>query len=90
MKSDQREEMRSWERWNVKTEKQIKHSPETLEIITNHKGPLGLSSNVSLAQIVDLDNVYDKLQAAHHAQVKKLQKSSRPDRVWPPWTPALL
>lgn len=64
MKSDQREEMKSWERWNIKTEKQIKHSPETLEIITNHKGPLGLSSNVSLAQTVDLDNVYDKLQAA--------------------------
>lgn len=58
--SDQREEMRSWERRNIKIEKQSKQSLETLGMITNHKGLLGLSSNVSLAQTVDLDKVYDK------------------------------
>jgi len=58
MKSDQREDMRSWERWNIKTEKQIKHSPETLEFITNHKGPLDLSCNVSLAQTMGLEIMF--------------------------------
>lgn len=61
MMSDQREEMRSWERWNIKIEKQNKQSLETLEIITSHKRLLDLSPNVSLAQTVDLDKVYDKL-----------------------------
>lgn len=59
MKSDQREEMRSWEKWNIKTEKQTKHRPESLEIVINHRGPLCLSSRVSLTQTVDLDNVYE-------------------------------
>lgn len=59
--SDQREEMRSWERWNIKIEKQNKQSLETLEMITSHKRLLGLSSDVPLAQAVDLDKVYDKL-----------------------------
>lgn len=59
--SDQREEMRSWERWNIKIEKQNKQSLETIEMITSHKRLLGLSPNVPLAQTVDLDKVYDKV-----------------------------
>lgn len=85
--------MRSWERWNIKTEKQIKHSPETLEIITNHKGPLGLSSNASLAQTGHLDKVYDKLQAAASCTGEKTAKElkARPSLTsLDTWGPALL
>lgn len=72
MKSDQREEMRSWEKWNIKTEKQIKHAPETLEIVINHRGQLCLSSHVSVTQTVGLDNVYEA--ASPHTGEKPIHR----------------
>lgn len=67
--------MRSWEKWNIKREKQNKHRPETLELVINHRGPICLSSRVSLTQTVDLDNIYEA--ASPHTQVKKLSTSEK-------------
>lgn len=72
MKSDQREEMRSWEKWNIKTEKQIKHRLKTLEIVINNRGQLCLSSHVSLTQTLGLDNVSEA--ALSHTPEKPIHK----------------
>lgn len=78
--------MRSSERWNIKTENQIKQSWNP----GNHNKPqrTSMSPNASLAQRVDLDNVYDKLQAAssHTGEktAEELKARPSPANTWTP------